>query len=170
MMIDESQLLFIQAASKTLKASDNVRLMWEALTHHIANAKCVRMYDGFMGRLSIDVLKGIGIANVSVVTMPETVPNNNRTMFIRSVNRNMEQKEWLTAWAIEIGRQVEIGKNVMVFSPFNHETRYCPSMEQIMRTTCHRGGIDIDADTVMHYGGWTKKKRPASSATSGRSG
>jgi hypothetical protein len=95
-MIDESQLLFIHAASKTFKTGDDVRLVWEALTHHIVNAKYVRMYDGFMGRLSMDVLKGLGIANVSVVRMHETVPNNIRTMFIRPVNRNMEQKEWLT--------------------------------------------------------------------------
>ncbi len=67
--------------------------MWEALTYCIVNANYVRLYDGFMGRLSMDVLKGLGIANVSVVRMPDTVTDSGRTMFIKSANRNMEQKD-----------------------------------------------------------------------------
>jgi hypothetical protein len=106
----------------------------------------------------MDVLKRLGIANVSVVTMLETVPNNGRTIFIISVNRNIEQKDKLTAWAIEFDRHVEIGKNVMVFFTFNHDTRYYPSMKQIMSTSCRFDGIDMDTDIVMQYGGMDEEE------------
>jgi len=42
-MIDESQLLFMQTASKTFPESPDVHLMWEVLTSLISGANHVRM-------------------------------------------------------------------------------------------------------------------------------
>ena len=63
----------------------------------------MRFYDGFMGRITLDVLKGLGISGAAVVRMPASIPNNGQTMYIKSVERNMEQIVWLKTWAAEIG-------------------------------------------------------------------
>jgi hypothetical protein len=63
----------------------------------------VRFYDGFMGRMTMDILKGIGIHGASVVRMPATIPNSGRTMYIKSVPRKIKQVEFLKQWATEIG-------------------------------------------------------------------
>ena len=47
-MIDESQLLFVQATAKTSKDTNEIQLMWEVLSSLIKSAKYVRLYDGFM--------------------------------------------------------------------------------------------------------------------------
>ena len=94
-MIDESQLLFLQAASGTLTTRDAVKEMRETLTFHIRNAKYVRFYDGFMGRMTMDALKGLGIHD----SMPAAIPNSNRTMYITSVPRKIKQVEFLKQWA-----------------------------------------------------------------------
>jgi len=151
-MVDESQLLFLHAASGTLSTKDAIKDMWETLIYHIRNAKYVRFYDGSMERITMDALKVLGISDASVVRMPATAPNNGRTMYIKSVARNMEQIVWLKNWAVAIGKQVAAGKNGMVFYPFKVEKRYWPSMHQIMSTTCNHGGIDENKDTIMHYG------------------
>jgi hypothetical protein len=91
LMIDESQLLFLQVASGTLTTKDAIKDMWETLTYHIRNAKFVRFYGEFMGRITIDVLKGLDVSNASVVCMPAKAPNNGQTMYIKSVARNMKQ-------------------------------------------------------------------------------
>ena len=57
--IDEFQILFMQAASKTFKDTKEVQVMWEVLSSLIKSAKYVRLYDGFMGRTSSDVLKSL---------------------------------------------------------------------------------------------------------------
>ena len=56
-MIDESQLLFMEAASETFKQTADVQLMWEVLWSLIKSAKYVRCYDGFLGRTTYDVLR-----------------------------------------------------------------------------------------------------------------
>jgi hypothetical protein len=152
LMIDESQLLFMQASSETFKQTEDVRMMWEVLSYLIRSAKYVRCYDGFMGRTTSDVLKGLGILDAAVVRMPASIPDNGRTMIMQAVNQTNETKEWLKAWAADIGAQVATGKNVMVFYPFKHEKPIWPSMTQMMALICDEGGIDI-SDTVMHYGG-----------------
>ena len=45
-MIDEYQLLFVQAASGTLSRKDSITKIWETLTYHIRHATYVRFYDG----------------------------------------------------------------------------------------------------------------------------
>jgi hypothetical protein len=82
LMIDESQLLFMQTASKPSKESPDVQLMWEVLTALVSDAKYIRLYEGFMGRMSMDVLRGMGIQDVAVVRMPSSIPNNGRTMIM----------------------------------------------------------------------------------------
>ena len=69
LMIDESQLLFAQAASSYLPSSE-VRKMWEVPTRLIKTAKYIQSLDGFMGKRSLHVLKGLGIRNVAVVRIP----------------------------------------------------------------------------------------------------
>ena len=105
LMIDESQLLFLQATSGTLKDKASIALMWETLKFHILNAKHVRCYDGFMGRITMDVLQGLGILNVFVVRMPVASQGNGRTMFFKLVRSDkIGQYKWLMAWAMDIGR------------------------------------------------------------------
>jgi len=163
LMIDESQLLFMQTASKTFPETPDVQIMWEVFTSLITSAKYIRLYDGFMGRTSMDVLKGMGIQDVAVVRMPSSVPNNGRTMIMESADSSFETMEWLKAWAASIGEQVRSGKNVMVFHQFRKEDKYnrWPSMKQMMEIICKVGGIDMTTDTVMHYGGMDgdEKKR-----------
>ncbi len=77
--------------------------MWEDLTYFITTAKYVKMYDGFMGRTSMGVLKGMGIQDVAVVRKPSSVPNNGRTMIMESVDSSFETMDWLKAWAASIG-------------------------------------------------------------------
>jgi hypothetical protein len=96
--------------------------MWETLTYHIRNATYVRFYDGFIGRITMDILKGLGIHGASVVHMPATIPDNGRTMYIKSFPRSMKQVEFLKQWATEISTQVKNGKNVMVYYPFKRQT------------------------------------------------
>ncbi len=116
-----------------------------------------------MGRTSIDVLKGMGIQDVTVVRMSSSVPNNGRTMIMESADSSFETMEWLKAWAASIGEQVLAGKNAMVFYHFRNEDKYnrWPSMKQMMEIICRMGGIDMATDTVMHYGGMdgAEKKR-----------
>lgn len=71
-MIDESELLCNQVASKTFKPKTyRVRDMWNALTYNLRSTKRVRSYDGvIMGRKSIKVAWGLGVEDVSVVRMP----------------------------------------------------------------------------------------------------
>ena len=159
LMIDESQLLFIQVAAGTFKTREAVRAMWDTLTYHIRNAERVRCYDGFMGRLTADLLKGLGIENVGVVRMPDTFRVNNRTMYLTSVPKSVKQSQWLIQWATHIGQQVAKGKKVMVFYPFKNEKLSWPSMAQIMDQICKVGGIDRDSDTVMHFGDMDKKQK-----------
>ena len=162
-MIDESQLLFMQTASETFPETADVQIMWEVFKSLITGAKYIRLYDGFMGRTSMDVLKGMGIQDVAVVRMPSSVPNNGRTMIMESADSNFETMKWLKAWAASIGEQVRAGKNVMVFYQFRKEDKYnrWPSMKQMMEIICKVGGIDVTTDTVMHYGGMDgdEKKR-----------
>ena len=158
-MIDESQLLFMQAASGTLGTPAEVKLMWETLTDHIKKAKYVRFYDGFMGRITMDVLKGLGIHGAAVVRMPTSIPNNNRTMYIKSVANTEKQTEWLKKWALEIGTEVARGKNVMVFYPFKRENAYWLDMHQILSLICSAGGIDEAKDTVKHFGEMDGKEK-----------
>jgi hypothetical protein len=77
-----------------------------------------------MGRIPMDVLKGLGISGAFVVRMPATIPNNGRAVYIKSVERNMEQIVWLKTWATEIGTRVAAGNNVMVFYPFKAQKTY----------------------------------------------
>ena len=112
----------------------------------------MRFYDGLMGRMTMDVLKGLGIHGASVVRMPATIPNNNRTMYIKSVANNVKQTEWLNKWALEIGTEVATGKNVMVFYPFKRENPYWLDMHQILSLICSAGGIDEETDIVKHFG------------------
>ena len=134
LMIDESQLLFMQTASKTLPETPDVQIMWDVFTSLITNAKFIRLYDGFMGRTSMDVLKGMGIQDVAVVRMPSSVPNNGRTMTMESADSSFETMEWLKASAASIGEQVRAGKNVLVFYQFRNEDKYnrWPSMKPRM--------------------------------------
>jgi hypothetical protein len=126
--------------------------MWEVLSSLIKSAKYVRLYDGFMGRTSSDVLKGLGILDVAVVRMPDYIPNNGRTMILQFILQKYT-KEFLKAWAADIGAQVAAGKNVMVFHQFRNERDMWPSMKQMMQIICDVGGIDMATDTVMHFGG-----------------
>ncbi len=87
--------------------------MWETLTYHIKNAKYVSFYDGFIGRTTADVLLGLGILNPSVIKIPMT-SRSNGTMYIMPVSKSITQFKWRIVWAMDIGRQVEAGKNVMV--------------------------------------------------------
>jgi len=73
--------------------------MWEVFTFLITNTKFIRLYDGFMGRTSMDVLKGMGIQDVAVVRMPSSVPNNGRTTIMESADSSFETMERLKAWA-----------------------------------------------------------------------
>ena len=69
-MIDESHLLFLHAAQGTLKDKAGVIDTWETLTYHIKKAKYVLFYDGFVGRITSDVLQCLDILKPSVVKMP----------------------------------------------------------------------------------------------------
>jgi len=129
LMIDESQLLFMQTASQTFKESTDVQLMWDVLKFLITGAKYIRLNDGFMGRTSMNVLKELGIQDVAVVRMPSSIPDNGQTMIMQSIDSEFERKEWLKAWAASIGDQVRVGKNVVVFYPFKHEKEIGPSMQ-----------------------------------------
>jgi len=159
-MIDESQLLFMQAASETSKQTEDVQITWEILSSIIKSTKYVRCYDGFLGTTTSDVLTCLGILDAAILRMPTSIPNTDRTMIIQSVNHGFETKEWLKAWAADIGARVADGKNVMVFYPFKYEKAMWPSMTQMMALICDEGSIDI-SDTVMHYGGMdnAEKKR-----------
>jgi hypothetical protein len=84
-------------------------------TYHIRKAKYVRFYDGFVGQRTIYVLKGLDISGALVVRMPAVFLNNNRTMNIKSVERNMKESVCLSIWAAEIGAHIAAGKNMMVF-------------------------------------------------------
>jgi hypothetical protein len=121
LMINELQLLFMQATSETFKQTEDVQLMWEVLSSLIKSAKYVRCYDGFIGRTTSDVLKGLGILDAAGVRMPASIPINSRTMIMQSVNHGFETKDWFKARAADIGAQVAAEKNVMVFYPFKHE-------------------------------------------------
>jgi hypothetical protein len=160
-MIDESQILFMQTASQTFKESSDVQLMWEVLTSLVSGAKYVRLYDGFMGMTSMDVLCGMSIQDAAIMRMPSSVPNNDRTMIMQPADSSFKTKEWLKVWTAYIGAQVKDGSNVVVFYPFKYEKDIWPSMMQIMDIICAVGGIDQTTDTVMHYGGMdgVEKKR-----------
>jgi len=71
--------------------------MWEVLSSLIKSAKYVRCYNGFMGRKTSDVLKGLGILDAAVVGMPVSILDNGRTIIMQSVNHGFETKEWLKA-------------------------------------------------------------------------
>ena len=157
-MIDESELLFNQAATGKFKTDDDVRNMWQALTYHLRNAKRVRCYDGFMGRKTMEVLRGLGIEDVGVVRMPGA-RSVNRTMYLTSVPNETDLRDWLIQWATDIGKQVAGGKNVMVFYPFKVEKFSWPSMDQIMKQICKSAGIDQASETLMHFGNMDKKER-----------
>jgi hypothetical protein len=133
--------------------------MWETLTYHIKNAKYVRFYDGFMGRITSDVLQGLDILNPSVVRMPVTSQSNRRTMYIKPVSKSISQSKWLISWAMDIGRHVATGKNFMVFYPFKTEKASWPAMSRIVRIICTEGNIDAEKDTVMHFGGMDGKEK-----------
>ena len=96
-MIDESQILSMQAAFESFKQTEDVHLMWEVLSSLIKSAKYVRCYDGFMGRTASDVLKCLGIRDAAVVRMPASIPDNGRTMILQSVNHGFETEDWLKA-------------------------------------------------------------------------
>ena len=103
--------------------------MWETLKFHLLNAKYVQCYDGFIGRITMDVLQGLGIIDVFVVRMPGASQNNGRTMFFKPISAGkIGQTKWPMVWAMDIGRQVAAGKNVMVFYPFKREKDSRPSM------------------------------------------
>jgi hypothetical protein len=128
--------------------------MWGVLTSLVTNAKCIRVYDGFMDRTSMDVLKGMGIHDAAVVRMPSPVLNNWRTLIIQAVDSNLQTKNMLKVWVADIGAQVAAGKNVMVFYLFKYETDFWPSMMQTRHIICAVGDIDMTTDTdVMHYDG-----------------
>ncbi len=93
-MIKESQLFFAQAASSCLPSSE-VRNMWEVLKRLIETAENVRFLDCFIGKTSLDVLKGIGIRNVAVVRMPPQAhgAKNGRTMNIKSLPTGTDTKK-----------------------------------------------------------------------------
>ena len=116
-MIDDSELLFLQARSGTLKDKASISMMWEALKYHIMNAKYVRCYDGFMGRMTMVILQDMGILNVFVVRMPVASQSNGRTMFVKPVSfGEVGQTKWLMAWAMDIGRRVAAGKQSWCFT------------------------------------------------------
>ena len=151
----------MQIASKTSKESPDVQLMREVLTFLASGAKYIRLYDGFMGRMSMEVLRGMGIQDVIAVRVPSSIPNTGGTMIMQSANSSFETKEWHKVWAANIGAQVKSGKNIMVFFQFRYETDNWPSMNQMMEVICAVGEIDMNTDTVMHNGGMdgVEKKR-----------
>ena len=95
--------------------------MWTVICYLIKTAKYVRLIDGFMGKTSLDVFKGLGIRTVAVVRMPLQVhaAKNGRTMNLTSIPKEGKKKtkELIMRWAYDIGGQVRDGKNVMVFYP-----------------------------------------------------
>jgi hypothetical protein len=59
-MIDESQLVFAQAASRFLPDKEpKIRRMLTVLNYLIKTAKRVRFLDGFIGKTNLDVPKGL---------------------------------------------------------------------------------------------------------------
>jgi hypothetical protein len=124
LMIDESQLIFMQTASTIFPDTLDVQILWEITASLITGAKYARLYDGFMERTSMDVLKGMGIQDVAVARMPSSVPNNGRTMILGSADFSFETMDWLNAWAASIGERVRAGKNVMIFHQFQIEDKY----------------------------------------------
>jgi hypothetical protein len=117
-MIEESQLLFLHAASGTLSTKTVVK---DNLTYHIQDAKYARFYDGFMGGMTIDVLKGLGVHGAYVICMPATIPNNRQTIYIKSNPRSIKQIEGMRFWATEIGTYVAAGKKVIMYNLFKRE-------------------------------------------------
>jgi hypothetical protein len=104
LIIDESQLLFTQAASSCLGDREAVRKMWRVLSYLIRTATYVRFFDGFMGRLSDDIIKGLGRPQAAVVRMPPRTIGNGRTMNIVTVPKNAELHDFLMSWAYDIGK------------------------------------------------------------------
>ncbi len=86
--------------------------MWNVLRYLIETAYYIRFLDGFMGKISLDILKELGIRNVAVVRMPPHVhgAKNGRTMNVALIPKDVPTKKWLTEWAFNIGRQVNLGK------------------------------------------------------------
>jgi hypothetical protein len=102
-----------------------------------------------MGRTTSDVIKVLGTEDIAIVRMPASIVNTARTMITKSVNHGFETKEWLKAWAANIGAQVADGENVMIFYSCKHEKAMWPSMTYIMILICDEEGIGI-SDTVRH--------------------
>ena len=87
LIIDESQLFFIQAASSCLDDMEAVRKMWRVLSYLIRTASYVRFFDGFMGRLYDDIIKDLGRPQAAIVRMPPKTLGNGRTRNIVTVRR-----------------------------------------------------------------------------------
>jgi len=109
LIIDESQLLFIQAATSCLGDKETVRKMWRVLSYLIRTARYVRFFDGFMGRLSNDIIKGLDRPQAAIVHVPPRTHGNGRTVNIVTVPKNAELHEFLMSWAYDIGKQVKEG-------------------------------------------------------------
>jgi len=56
--------------------------------------KYIRLYDGFMGRTSMDALKELGIQDVAVVRMLYSILDKGMTMIMQSIDSKFEAKEW----------------------------------------------------------------------------
>ncbi len=105
-----------------------------------------------MGKTSLDVIKELGIRNVAVVRMPLQAhgAKNGRAMNIKSLPKGANSKTWLTEWVYDIGKQVRVGKNVVVFYKFIKENPQWPSINQVMAAIYAMGDIDQKRDTGMH--------------------
>ena len=90
--------------------------MREVFSFLITVAKLVRLYDGLIGHAIADVVKGLDVIETTVVRKPAASdPDNDRTVILQSADRNLNTKDLLKALAADIGAQVAVGKNTMVF-------------------------------------------------------